>query len=352
MADFSIVFIGFGKVGKAFARMLIDKRETLERLYGIRYKVVGISDIKYGSVVDDEGLDLPRILEIAERGGKLDEYPRGKRDLDSLGVIEESDSNLMVEVTWTNVETGEPALTHIRKALTLGKHVITTNKGPVAVAYKELIELAKRKDVFFRFEGTVLSGTPAITFAKEALAGCRINEIMGILNGTTNYILTEMEKGLTYEEALRRAQQLGYAEADPTADVEGWDAAAKAVILANTILGGDLRVRDVERKGIVGITRDDIRRVLEENCRIKLLAKMWSEDGKVKARVRPEKVPLTHPLANVIGVTNAVTFRTDHLGEVTVVGPGAGPVETAQALLMDMIAINNYMERGTPLQKP
>ncbi|MEM4731910.1 MAG: homoserine dehydrogenase [Desulfurococcaceae archaeon] len=167
-----------------------------------------------------------------------------------------------------------------------------------------------------------------------------------MVNGTTNYILTRMEEGLTYEEALREAQKLGYAEADPTLDVEGWDAAIKAVILANVIMGPSITIKDVEREGITRITTEDIKKAREEGCRIKLVAEVSKNGDNVKASVRPRKIPLTHPLANVMGVTNALTLETDHLGLLTIVGPGAGRIETGQAILSDILAIHRYISLG------
>ena len=341
--EVGLALIGFGRVGRAFARMLAAKRGDLERRYGLRWRIVGVSDIKYGSVVDERGIDVKWLLDAAEHGS-FTGYPGGRTGLASVEVIEEAPADVVVEVTWTNVETGEPGLTHVRRALELGRHVITTNKGPIAVAYRELEALARRRGVLLRFEGTVLSGTPVISLAREALAGCEITEILGILNGTTNFMLTEMERGLSYEEALRRAQELGYAEADPSADVDGWDAAAKAVILANAVMGGDIRVPDVDRHGIRGIDRERVREALGRGRRLKLIARVWREGGMVRASVKPEEVEIKHPLAGVTGVMNAVTFRTDTIGEVTVIGPGAGPVEAAQALLSDLIAVHNHIQ--------
>ncbi|MEM1619051.1 MAG: homoserine dehydrogenase [Desulfurococcaceae archaeon] len=191
--------------------------------------------------------------------------------------------------------------------------------------------------------GVVLSGTPVFSLVLESLAGVDVRRIQGIVNGTTNYILTRMEEGLTYEEALREAQKLGYAEADPTLDVEGWDAAIKAVILANVIMGSSITIKDVEREGITRITTEDIKKAREEGCRIKLVAEVSKNGDNVKASVRPRKIPLTHPLANVMGVTNALTLETDHLGLLTIVGPGAGRIETGQAILSDILAIHRYI---------
>ncbi len=337
-----IGLIGFGNVGQGFVRILASKKEVLYDRYKFRYKLVAIADPVKGSVYDPEGLDEKKLIELIEKEGNIKSYPRGKKDIDSLTVCRSGDIDIVVEVTPTNVETGEPGLTHIREALKHGKHVVTSNKGPIALAYPELKRLADEKGVMLRFEGTVLSGTPSLNLSLEAMAGVDINKIEGIVNGTTNFILTKMEEGMSYEEALKEAQRLGYAEADPTADVEGWDAAVKAVILANVVMGGEITIKDVEREGITKITLEDVKDALKNGQRIKLIARVIKEDNKVRASVKPERISLSHPLANVMGATNALTFYTDHLGPVTIIGPGAGRVETGQAILTDILAIHRY----------
>jgi len=340
---FNLAFIGFGVVGQGFAQLLVNKRELLRRKYGLEYNVVAISDVAKGSVLDEAGLSLTSILDLVKKTGSIEGYEGGRKGLSSLETIKESPSDVIVEVTWTNLKTGEPGLTHIRESLTSGKHVITTNKGPIALAYHELKQLGDAHHVFLRFEGTVLSGTPALNLGMEDLAGLDVASVRGIVNSTTNYILTEMERGKSYAEALKEAQRLGYAEADPTMDVEGWDAVGKIVILANTVMDGNLKVTDVERTGIAGLTLEDVERAKMERTKIKLIAQAWRKDGVVEAKVSPERMPLTDFLAHVEGTLNALTFTTDGLGEVTIVGRGAGGIEAGHALLSDLIAINRLL---------
>jgi len=341
-----LALIGFGVVGQGFAQILVEKERFLWERHGLECRVVAISDIRKGAVMDADGLDLRRILDLVRATGRIDGYEGGVKGLTSLETIRESNADVVVEVTWTNLETGEPGLTHIRESLAQGRHVITTNKGPIALAYHELKRLADLKGVQLRFEGTVMSGTPVISLALEDLAGLRIEAVRGILNGTTNYILTEMERGKNYEEALREAQRLGYAEADPTMDVEGWDAVAKILILANVVLGGRVKVGDVERRGIVGISPQDLERARREGRRVKLIARAWREGEKVRARVSPEGVPITDLMAHVHGTLNALTLTTDGLGEVTIVGRGAGGTEAGYAILNDLIAICRRIREG------
>jgi len=340
---YNLALIGFGTVGQGLANILVDKEALLKREHGFEYKVVAVSDIKKGSILNEDGINLRKLLQLNQRTGTIKDYEGGRKDLSSIEIIEKSNADMVLEVTWTNLETGKPGLTHIKKALVARKHVVTTNKGPIALAYRELMQIAKAHNVFLRFEGTVLSGTPAINLALEDLAGAYVKSIRGIVNGTTNYILTQMEAGALYKEALETAQKLGYAEADPTMDVDAWDPAAKITILANVVMGGDLKVKDVERRGITGVTIKEIRAAQKEGKRIKLIAKAWRESGEVKAKVSPENVPLTDVLAHIWGTLNALTFDTDVLKEVTIVGRGAGGIEAGYALLSDMLAIHRYL---------
>jgi homoserine dehydrogenase len=283
---------------------------------------------------------LDRILALVEQNKSIADYPSGTKGWDALRTITESSADTILELTYTNVQTGQPALDHCRTAFEHGKHVVTSNKGPLVVAYHELQDLANRNNVQFRFEGTVVSGTPIINLATKDLAGCAITAIKGILNGTTNYILSEMERGKSYDDVLKKAQELGYAEADPTGDVEGWDALAKVVILSNVVLGGNIKAADVQRKGITGISLEEVKKASNEGYRWKLIGETKAKNGKIVAAVSPQRLHLSDPLASVMGATNALTFETDLLGSVTVVGPGAGKSETGFSILTDLLDIH------------
>jgi homoserine dehydrogenase len=339
--SYKLAFIGFGVVGQGLAALLKEKKEFLKNKFGLEYVVTAISDPVKGCVYHEQGLDLERILALVDSDGNINKYETGVKGWDSLRTITNSNANVVVEVSPTNIEDGEPGITHIRKALTSKKHVITTNKGPVALFYRELAELARKNDVALKFEGTVLSGTPAINLSLHTLAGADILEVKGIMNGTTNYMLTKMAEGQTYEAVLKEAQRLGYAETKPDADVKGWDAQAKVVILANVLMGADLKPSDVPTQGITGITVDNIEKAKKEDKRYRLIGKVWKEGGKVKAQVSPEIVGTDDFLYHVTGVTNAITFSTDVLGKVTMVGPGAGKKETGFSLLVDFINLHD-----------
>ena len=243
----------------------------------------------------------------------------------------------MCEITYTDIKTGQPATDHIRAALAKGMSVTTTNKGPTALASQELTELAAANGARFLFEGTVMAGTPLLNLIRETLAGSEITEMQGILNGTTNFILTRMEGGMDYAAALAEAQSLGYAEAVPDADVLGFDALAKVTILANNVFGASLRPADSPCEGITKITPEQIEAAAADGKKYKLIGRVWRDGVAVRASVGPQLVDNTHPLAGVAGATNAMTITTDTLDEVTIVGPGAGRRETGFALLIDLI---------------
>jgi len=340
---YRLIFIGFGVVGQGLTEILVNKKQWLKEKYDFEYEIVAVSDKIKGAVATEKGLSAEKLLDLVSQGKSLAEYPDGKKGLDPLQTIEQVDADILIEVTYTDVQTGEPATTHCRRALEKGMHVVTTNKGPAALFYQELKKLADTKNTIFGIEGTVMSGTPVINTGLLSLAGCTIRKVRGILNGTTNYILSEMEQGKPYGDVLKKAQELGYAEADPTGDVEGWDALAKVVILANVIMGRPLKTNDVEREGITKISLEDIEQARKENKRWKLIGEVTVENGVVKAKVGPERLDLADPLASVMGATNAITFDTDLMGPVTIVGAGAGKIETGFSLLTDILAIHRKL---------
>jgi len=333
-----ILLLGFGTVGQGLAELLLEKKQALKDDYGIDWKVVGISDMLKGSMYNADGLDLAKALEVAKGGKKL-EGLGDQFEGDALAMVKHADADIMVEATYTDIKTGEPATSHIKAALSKGMSVTTTNKGPLALFSVELKKLAAENNAQFLYEGTVMSGTPLLNLIRETLAGCHVTEAKGILNGTTNYILTRMEEGMAYEDALKQAQDLGYAEAVPDADVLGWDALAKVTILANTVFGGNVKPEDFPCEGITEITVDAIKEAKAQGKRFKLIGKVWREGDQVKGSVGPEQVDMSHPLAGIMEGINAVTVTTDALGDVTVVGPGAGRVETGYSALVDIIAV-------------
>jgi homoserine dehydrogenase len=331
-----IALVGFGTVGQGLAEILLEKKAYLLERYGYEFDIVGISDIAWGTAYNPDGLDITAMLDAAKAKAK---FSQDLKDWDALTMIKESNATVVCELAFTDLKAGEPAISHCKAAFETGKHVVTSNKGPAALAYRDLCAMAEKKGLRFLIEGTVMSGTPVLNLAEGPLAGCEITAARGILNGTTNYILTQMEAGMSYDDALKKAQELGYAEADPTGDVEGYDARGKVTILANVVMGTSLRIDDVSCRGITKITLEDIEKAKKEGCRWKLIGAVKKEGGKVTASVAPEMLPLSHPLAGVMGATNAMTFTTDLLGEVSIVGPGAGRKETGYSILTDLLAL-------------
>ncbi len=335
-----LAIIGFGTVGQGFVEILVRDSERLKAEYGVDFKVVAISDVAKGTLAHADGLNLTAVLESVETSGNFMEYPNTQglvKGWDSVETILNSGADTVIEATFTNIIDGQPGIEHCRKALEAGKNVVTTNKGPIALALDELEGIAAARGVRILYEGTVMSGTPVLRLAATGLAGNQIQGIRGILNGTSNYILTRMEEGLTFTAALAEAQRWGYAEADPTNDVDGFDAQYKLLILARALFGSSLRREDILCTGIRAITSDDIARAREDGKRYKLVASLERDPSGLIGRVMPEAVALSDPLAGVAGAINALTYRCDLSGDVTIVGAGAGRLETGYALLIDCL---------------
>jgi len=332
-----IALIGFGVVGQGVVQILRDKGDMLRDRYGFSPRIVGVATRSRGTVVSADGLSLDWLLTTPH----LHDLPAGSTAItgwDALRVIRDSGADVIVEVTPTNLQTAQPALDLCRAALSAGKHLVLANKGPIALAYGELTAAAAAAGVLLRFEATVMAGTPSIRLGMEALAGCTISRARGILNGTTNYMLTQMDGGMTYAQALAEAQALGYAEADPTADVDGWDAAGKVIILAAALFGTSLSFDDMTVRGIASITPEAIAEARAAGERWKLIAEVTPEGGSVQ----PHRISMSHPLAGVMGAVNAVTFTTDLMGDITLIGAGAGGVQTGFAVLSDLLDIHRH----------
>jgi len=322
-----ISIIGFGYVGNGVAEVIRRKREAIASKHGIDLKVVGIADLK-GVIADEQGLSEEAIKAL--NAGK------NPGDMTGLELIRDVEHEVMVETTPTNVETGEPGLTHIITAFNSGRHVVTSNKGPIARDYRMLMELAAKRGRELKFEASVGGAMPIISLVQDNLAGNGVTSIKGILNGTCNYILTRMvEENLPYEHVLKEAQEIGIAETDPTKDVEGVDTAVKLVILANSVFGMNATYKDVTVKGITEITLDALKLADDAGYVIKLIGDVDS-DGRLE--VAPRLVPKDDPL-NVCGTLNVATIKTDLAGEITVIGKGAGPIEAASAVLSDIVGL-------------
>jgi homoserine dehydrogenase len=320
---------GFGTIGQSVARVIKEKQDFFKKRYGETLTVVGALDSK-SYVIDPEGLDADAIINAKKDTGCVGE----KRYKDIKEALDAVDFDILVEVTSTDIKTGGVGLDNIRYALKHEKDVVTANKGPLALKYKELTQLANEHGRYLLFEGTVGGAMPIINLNKYDLAGQNIKSIRGIFNGTCNYILTKMDDGQPFEQALKEAQQQGYAETDPTNDVEGYDSACKVVILANSIFGRNATFNDVDITGITSINSDAVALAQNNGMVIRLIG----EVSPTKLEVAPRLIPRGHPLS-LPGTLNTAEIITEYAGPITVSGVGAGGLETASAILSDIIDI-------------
>lgn len=327
--------LGFGVVGQSFVKLLLSHSTDLYNDYGIKPKVVACAD-NGGVVTCDQGLDLDRLLNVKKKKKSIIHYGAKGNRSEILDVIENIDAEVVIELTPTNIVDGEPGKNHIISAMKSGKNVITVNKGPLALEFPSLMELAEYNRIAFKFSGTVGGGTPILEFAKRCLKGDRIISFEGILNGTTNYILSKMYEGLNFSEALQDASEKGYAEKDPTLDVDGFDAAAKLVIASNFVMNMKSTMKDVSREGIRDVKPSQVFTERKNGNAMKLIA---SCDGK-NLVVKPKPVSMKDPIC-VDGILNAITFTCQHSGQQTIIGKGAGGMETASAILRDLIDIRS-----------
>ncbi len=328
-------------MGQGVAERLAAGEDELRAL-GMDVRIVGVVDPALGSIGSQQGLDPERLLAEVATNRSLSGYPGAAELPEGAAAVSAVDADVVLEMTPTDLQSGGPGLQHVRAALRAGMHVATSNKGPVALAWHELDELARQSGVLLRCEGTVMSGTPLLNVCDGGLRGAGVRSVRGILNGTCNYILSRMEDDLEYEEALAEAQRAGYAEADPAGDVDGWDAAAKVAILANLVLGSSLTVGDVDREGISDVGLGDVHAAAAAGQRLRLVGSVGRDrsGAVISPRVAVEELPASDPLAMVRGPGNLLSFDTDALGVVTIAGPGAGRAATGHALIADLIAIH------------
>lgn len=338
--ELNLAFIGFGNVARAFARILNDRQAQLAVDYGLRWNTTAIATANHGCVTSAGGIDLLAAVELVQRGGSLSVLPGSISVPDPLAVIESCNADILFETTPLNVDDGEPAVGHIRTALARGIHVVTANKGPIAFAYRELKSLAAERGVSFRFEGTVMDGTPLFNLVEYCLPGVQVLGFSGVLNSTTNLILTGMESGRSFEESLVSAQQRGIAEANADYDIDGWDAAVKAAALANVLMNADSRPASVQREGIRNITVEDVHSAAASGLTVRLIVRGKRTTDGVAITVAPERVPLGSALGSVRGTSNVLVLETDLMGEIAIVENDAEIEQTAYALLGDMLRVH------------
>ncbi len=338
MSRVSLALIGFGNVGQALASIFRNRSNQLEREYGVKFEITAVADVT-GAVISSEPLPPVRLLEVMQASGGICHYPElGVPGMSGLEMVKRAAADVLVEASPTNIVDGEPGLTHIRTGLNRGMHVVTANKGPLVVAFAELRELARKRGLKLMYGPATAAALPTVSVGTYELAGSQVLRIEGILNGTTNYVLTQMrDRGISYSEALGEAQRLGIAETNPTLDVEGYDTSNKLLILANSLMNGSLRLSDIDREGITGLTPDELLAAKAAGATIKLVGSAWWEGEKLRATVRPTRLELRHPLANVDGSEKGVTFHSDLLGTVTIIGGASGRIPAAASILRDLL---------------
>jgi len=331
---------GLGAVGRRFLTLVATREELLARRYGLRLVPVGAADSS-GAALAAEGLDAGRVVALKEAGQGVAGYPgAGIGGLSAREALARAEVELLVEATPTNLRDGQPGLGCIRDALARGLHVVTASKGPLVLAYPELSAAAARAGVRLAFSGAVAGGLPTVNLGRRDLAGTTVTRVEGIFNSTTNYILTTMaEEGLPFAAALAEAQRRGIAEAEPSLDVDGYDAAAKLVIVANSVLGQAATLADVERTGIRGVTAEYLAEVGRRGQVLKLLALAELEDDGYRLAVRPTALDASHPLARLRPWEMGVRYTTDTMGVIYAVIDEPDPMPTAAAVLRDVIGV-------------
>jgi homoserine dehydrogenase len=340
--ELRIWVVGLGTVGQWLLRALDVDAERLARRYGVGFTVVGVANARDGFIYDTDGLDSSAVLELMAEGRSIADEPGVRHWPTAIEGLRASEADVLVEVTGSPAD-GEPGFAHMWEALSRGIAVVTSNKWPVALHGVELAGLAGADGVAFRAESTVMSGTPVLGPLTEGLAGTRPIALRGILNATSNFILSAMGKGRSYEDALATAEAAGLAERGVEADVDGSDAMAKTMILAGLVFGRQLRAEQVLRRGIAGVTRAQIDNALAAGGHIRHVATLEFAEpdggGEIKAAVEPLPLSGTDPLAAVEGTANVVVCRAEPVGEVTIIGAGAGLELAGQGVLSDLIAI-------------
>ncbi|NVM30395.1 MAG: homoserine dehydrogenase [Candidatus Helarchaeota archaeon] len=329
-----IVIVGFGNMGRSLARMLLEKAKYIQSKHSLTIVITGIIEVDYVLIDSSEkGLDLEEILSLK----KLELINRSS-NLAFEEVLDKLSFDIVVELT-PSTENGHPGLEHIQKAFENKKHVVTSNKSPLVLKYPELKALADQNDREFRFEATVGGVIPLFTTVQSGLSANEILRIEGILNGTTNYILTRMSEGTTYSEAIDDAKKLGFCETNPHDDISGLDAARKLVIIADVLLDSNLTLDEVKIQGIDKITDAQIIESHLHNQVIKHIASIEINNDGIQGSVKPRSINLSNPLAHVNGIMNAIHVFTKFAGEITLFGIGAGPKEVATILLSDIISV-------------
>ncbi|MGB8475594.1 MAG: hypothetical protein WCE61_16040 [Candidatus Acidiferrum sp.] len=332
MPSYNLAIIGMGNVARALLRLLISKETDLLRRYDIRWRLTGVATRRIGWISDPEGLNPLAVLQ-----GHT--YVPRENIFHSFNVrewLEKTRADVFFETSSLNAHTGQPATEHLRTALELGAHAITANKGPIVHAFRELTALAKEKNRRFLYESTVMDGVPIFSMFPDGLPATDLRGFSGVLNSTTNVVLTEIEKGRSLEEAVKRAQAMGIAETDPAADLDGWDSAVKVVALATVLMGANFQLEQVQRTGIRELSEEKIRSVRAAGMRYKLVCRAERRGDGVECSVRPEMLLASDPLANLEGSSSAIRFDLD-VFSLSFVEHNPGIEATGYGLLADFL---------------
>ena len=340
MGDLKLALLGFGSAGQAFARMLSEKEDEIRKTYGRGVRVTAIVTRSKGTVVDPSGIDLVKACGDIDACGRFADGTPGLCGLSAFDVLRDADYDAVCELTPLNIFTGQPAIDHIKAAFARGKHVVSANKGPIAWAFDELSAMAAEKGCLFFYETTVMDGTPVFNLVEHTLKLCRVTEVSGILNSTTNYILEELAAGKAYEDILAAGKALGFIEADPSMDVDGYDAAAKVTALLNVLMKAHLTPDKVDRTGIAGITAETIKEAAGRGKVIKLLCRGGlMEDGSIQASVKPVEVDRNDMLAAIDSTTSVVSITTDLMGKLSVIEHAPEIQQTAYGIFGDVLRV-------------
>ena len=329
-------------MNRTLVRLLVERKDELRAGHGIEWKITGVASRRLGWIANSEGLDVRALLAPgfavnAGQGGEVANQLNPPASVQDW--LEAGKADVLFEATSLNVENGQPTIDHIRAALEHGAHAITANKGPVVYAYEELRELASRMGKRFLFESTVMDGVPIFTLFRDSLPTVKLRCFRGILNSTTNVILSGMEDGLSFQQSLRKAQELGVAETDPSYDIDGWDASVKVAALATVLMGVALKPGDIKRDGIRGIADKEVRDAQDAGFCYKLVCRATRTGHGVLASVGPERLPLSDPMAQVRGTSSIISFETDIFPELVITEHDPGLETTAYGMLSDFVRI-------------
>lgn len=337
--ELSLCMIGFGNAGKEFCRMLLEKKEEIKNTYNCNVIVTAISTRSKGSLLDSSGVDLRRALQEVEEEGRFFKENPQRVDSTAMEMIKRSGADVLIELSTLSIKDGQPAISHIEEAFRNHMHVITANKGPIAWDYKRLKTLADEKDLSLLHETTVMDGAPIFNLVEKTLPGCKVLSFKGILNSTTNFIMEEMEAGSDYETALKEAKRRGFAEADPSMDIDGWDAAAKTAALINVLMDGNATPMTIDRTGIGDITLKDIEESKAKGGKIKLFCEGFRDEDSVKGRVYPAFVDNKDIFSNVDSTTSMLSITTDLMAEICMVERNPEIQQTAYGIYSDLLTL-------------